>query len=1055
MTSSSQPTTAIRSTAFQPGHYRCTEADKYINEGERVRFVRYDADNDTVEFVRLDRSYTTEGHDFRRQFVWLVDGETQYAQEIADTARKLGEAGQDLYTLQQQLEQVNLSYDRDSGQVGGLQALLSTESPDAVQPDAVQLDTAPGLTLAVRETSLQQARSSALRVQVQTARASEIAQAQRKHMERLAQEAILATNILLKPIQKKIRRMEEMVWTLELYSGKEEELTAIVTGQPAPESTPLTVRQGVLSMAEESAVMLDEGGMDARDVERFYEWLRRDPARINQFLPEEKGIVGLVPTFHDKEYDDTYLAAQVADANRYTYFLIRNGENIYSVTSEFKGGRTLVPTHHEFMELFEGIIEDPVTGKRRKGTFAPGSHEFLKAEAQADGRRRHYYRVALILQGIIDRTAMLQPLPENDQGERRINLTTPDDYLAGRVRVIEDVSMALSDQRETFEEWLARVNGSMETGRRVVGDFSSIGHTEFSNGRYGRDYRDNLNTRFYPPTAQRPEFGLPLGIEGKRDGYFVAYYSRDGEEVRKPGGYRNGRYSGDRYEAPDRRASVKILPTDKAVLLFDHSDVTVEMMTDYLQRRQERKNYLTMIPLLKAAIRGKQKERTTEAPFRRLLTELGQSLYGFGAEQADAEAGDAILTYKLKLKLHRPLPVDDRQAFQACAELMRVQQGERENRDARRESGEFADVERGLHARHPDAMLICHRSGNEYAVLVPEREHESVYARVVLYKRQKTGLRQSEERPWRTLDQSWRRFEALFQAPRFGQWQFYASVKTNPTGPEVEALKAEVMQFIQQVPEDSHYARVDLRTPIAVAYDMQGQQFEVYTAAASQDHGTRGQDAPGEVMVTPVRFYREDGTFNLKRHESDREKWWYSGNSRFQKGYPWQAGRTPSGRGWGNTRLHDCELLFVDQAEVERRDAAGKLQHAEDAARRKRNDQVSSLIHPLLAGWKLIQWEAKRQEFLTQYGLSSAHLWTDHRKTIDSDRFPHHEDLYQREGDPVYSALKVLLEHGADPAGLTLAEVAAQAGAISGKTYTVGPDVQTLKIGVRYDRGQQ
>lgn len=498
---------------FKPGHYRAAEpvGGPYpLPTGTRVRFLHHDPDADEARRVKVRRgsvTYSFSEHEFRRHFEHLPDGEAVYAQEVAELTREISGAGQELSDLHAQLEGVHLNLNRENGQVGGVLALLDAAGTPAESA---------GLTLAPTTTSLQQARAPALTLATRIRSMRDLAEDKRRQVEALVREAQDAALAMIAPIEAFIGKLKETVWTLELYAGEKEELHQLTQGTPAPANVPITIRRGVLAMDEEAQVMLDKGGMDSQDIAQFDAWVREDPRRLDTFLPEEKGVVALVPRWEGKKYQDSREEAEAKAENAVTHFLIRNGENIYRVRSDFYAGRHLIPTRTEFLELFEETVYED--GRKVRRPMELGSRAFLAAEKQESARKRHYYRVALILQGLIDRTAVFHPLPVDASGEERpVNLISPDDYEAGRVVVLEDVSTALADPRESFGEWLTRVNAAMEVGRRVIGSFR---HSPFT-----RDFENNYrNARFSPETADPPSGERPLTIEDTRRGDFIVRY---------------------------------------------------------------------------------------------------------------------------------------------------------------------------------------------------------------------------------------------------------------------------------------------------------------------------------------------------------------------------------------------------------------------------------------------------------------------------------------------------------------------------------------------------
>ncbi len=983
-------------TTFRPGHYECQHTTQHLTAGDRVRFLRHDPESGTVQIARLDRTYTLSDRDFRAGYLYLPDGDARYAAELAAATTHLAAAAADLADLERTLDNTRVALGH-GGTVEGLQALLSAQPEDAEAPT--------GQAISPATSALQRARSATLGVQLRVQSTRDLAEAQRQHIERLTAEALAMTRALMGPIETHIKKLNETVWTLELYAGSHETITTLRTGTPAPASEPLTIRQTVLSMAEESAVMLDNLGMDNNDIDLFDAWLTAKPERLDLFLPEPKGVVAFVSRWDGKDYGNPFRNAEERNANLITHFLIRNGENLYRVSTAFQSGRTLIPTHAEFMALFE---EDTWEGGVRvRRPLTPGSRAYLDAEQRASHRHRHYYRVALILQGLIDRTAVFQPLPLDASGEARVSLTTEGDYAAGRVRVIEDTGMALADQRETFKEWLSRVNSDMEVGRRVIGNFHRFSDGPFrdTGDRYGSD-------RFWPEQASRPAADEAIPIEGRANGYFIARYDRTDEVIKRD---RWGNFDG--YGPAERRASVKLLPSDPGVLLIDHPDVTPALMRDFLSRRAERQHYLNLVPLLKTAIRFKEAETAQEAPFRTLLTELGQSLYGYAPEDAEREADAAIHTFKYARRHHRALPVEDTDAFKACADLMKRQADERANRAARRASGEFSRVTAELRAAHPDALIIIHRRGNEYAAAVPHRDHEHVYAAVHEYRTNLGALRLAETREWTTLTAHWTRAEILHRSPRADHWAFSPSTAHTATDPEWTAALAALPSRLES-----------LRAPIIAAVRCD--------SPASVDVFTPDENGARSTYVRRHRLSvrREEGgvTLSAGRERHSRVSW--SADAR-----PWDGAMSDyPGHGW--------TVLHLDEQAAGALDAEVRAQEAQRAQERAEERAAGVAMTHLRAEWRRVQEDAHRQAFLERYGPQSAHLWADHQKALSERDYPMHGDLYLTRRCGTFEALCALHGAGVPLVNMTVADATARAQALGRNVPDAPEDIAELTL---------
>jgi hypothetical protein len=169
-----------------------------------------------------------------------------------------------------------------------------------------------------------------------------------KRLQAIVSEQSKAMQIRVKEMEGVIAKMEEAVWTINLYLGKNEEIHRLTKGQPAPPETKIIIRQSVLFMDEESALFARSDGIDIRQIEDFDNWLLEDPTHLQQVIPDQKGIVALHVRRHGKNYEDPWMNTEMNTANlRWTYFLIKNGDNLYRVYVDIDVGRHLFPTVSE------------------------------------------------------------------------------------------------------------------------------------------------------------------------------------------------------------------------------------------------------------------------------------------------------------------------------------------------------------------------------------------------------------------------------------------------------------------------------------------------------------------------------------------------------------------------------------------------------------------------------------------------------------------------------------------------------------------------------------
>lgn len=488
------------------------------------------------------------------------------------------------------------------------------------------------------------------------------ARAELDRQKRELEEAFAAKRAELEaqmgPVKEQLAQMAEVLFAVDLYLGRDETLRLLRDGTPAPANIPITLRQRVLVMAEESLVLMGRKttGMDANDVPEFVNWLLEDDSHLNRVLPEPKGAVVLIPTKVQSTSGNIFEDEARNEANQQAYWLVRNGQKLYLLKTdpELRIHDRVLPKRAEFTEVFERRLFG-YSGQKLGDPVEPGSKEWMAMEKRASALQRHYMRVLLVLQGLIDRTPAWHPLPEG--GASFLRLADQDE---GRIRLIQDGddSLQLDDGRETFTEWQRRLNKQLRPGMRIVGNFHSQGWR--NEGEPGPDGRTSLygrHTRVHPDNASHPPTGEPLLLEGRRDGGFVARYERTDEvwkEVEEPVPDKPGYvYVYEKPVAPERRASCVVKTSDDWVIAYDLA--SINDLEYYLNSRENRSShFLSMVPVIQAALDAKKAEADQEAPFRGLLTSHLIKL-GADSDEAPALVENLVHWWKIANTWARPL----------------------------------------------------------------------------------------------------------------------------------------------------------------------------------------------------------------------------------------------------------------------------------------------------------------------------------------------------------------------------------------------------------------
>ena len=839
-----------------------------------------------------------------------------------------------------------------------------------------------GMALALGGPSATDAKRALATVRNQAAAVKGGLLAKQKEMAAILAEQSLILRQQTDALGAVLRQAEEAVWTINLYLGQGEEIVPLREGERAPAGTPITVRQLVLYMDEECAVAADEGGIDARDLDAFDKWLTSDSAHLAQVFPEPKGMVALKPRREKRDYGDPFVSAAMNAENRKTYLLVRNGECLWRIWTSYETGEHLIPRTDEFLRLFERREYNRETLREEVVKLKPGSEAFMAAEKRASSVKRHYMRAALILQGLIDRTDILAPLPGpinvGDQAAWEHDLA-----------VVLDGDAMLSDGHERFADWLARVNRRIGVGSRVVGAFDS------SEGlRIHRHEKSDYNPRVVPHSASLPGGKTIYTIEERRGDQFAFFYKR--------AGYTN-------------RATALVERTDRFLVNFDAA--TVDEMEWFLASRLDRRSYEFMFPTLRLAIRMKAAEEKAEAPFQDLLAGQIAASAGVGLETAAAAVPELVRWWKFKNQTHRALSADDVKALRMIVE----EYGRRaEQAQVRREVEAQADaVVATILSAEPDALLIAHKADSDYAVLVPANDED-----VFVHEQTWSRGRMRKNAPWRLVDSRRERWQEIYASARWALWRKDASLAENLSDPDREAVAAAVWRWAEgyigwSTRYDGKAERRCFR-PLRVVVTAEGKLRCFWqTLAPKIPAANLITDWPEEPLIECIdaSWHRGAGraaVLDPEQHTPSR--YTFSGGRDVargaQPGMPWEHTGWAGG-GKGPARV-EPKVFWTDDAAIE--DARAQIREVADAFRRRDVLEARQVAarQAFEAAYAAREVAKARARYDADFGDPAA--WEEHLKSLDL-----HPNL---PWDSLHGAVGRLVEHGVDPTAMTIGEIA-------------------------------
>lgn len=176
---------------------------------------------------------------------------------------------------------------------------------------------------------------------------------QNKLMARWMKAELLPLEAQSKGLATMQNAIQARVFNVELYSGLVEELVQVKEGKAAPITTPLSVFQRRHYMDEECLANYEAGGMNFGHLKDFDTWLTK-PGNFDRLLPEPRCVVAFrirrMKYDYDAEVRNWQQWIQLAFEKREyqkedtrTFLYVRNGEQLWRLTTEIDFGQNLFP----------------------------------------------------------------------------------------------------------------------------------------------------------------------------------------------------------------------------------------------------------------------------------------------------------------------------------------------------------------------------------------------------------------------------------------------------------------------------------------------------------------------------------------------------------------------------------------------------------------------------------------------------------------------------------------------------------------------------------------
>lgn len=344
-----------------------------------------------------------------------------------------------------------------------------------------------------------------------------------------------------------IDKIKDRIFSVELYAGLVEEVEQVRKGEPAPLETKIQLLQRRCYMDEECLAEYQTGGMEIKGLRGFDRWLAKK-ANLERVMPFPRCVVAFQVRRNEKEREwrnmrEFFQIIDEAKLDKLTFLYIRNGEQLFRLSTEINFGYQLFPdmtedqlggkiyarcgssgvekiiTEGRWQEMVaEEEKEDRENAEKRKKAkkddhwrfqrhsfhdstsyqeFSPKNvyHDDILKHVQ-DEMNRHN-RLVLVLQGLLDRSPVLHPHPP-------WSLWNPDSFKMALELVYDDSRALTPGDAPDFEAYRAKCNESLKAGSVTVGQEVAWERAEArkENDRLDNDHRtrrsDYRHTRYRP-----------------------------------------------------------------------------------------------------------------------------------------------------------------------------------------------------------------------------------------------------------------------------------------------------------------------------------------------------------------------------------------------------------------------------------------------------------------------------------------------------------------------------------------------------------------------------
>lgn len=391
------------------------------------------------------------------------------------------------------------------------------------------------------------------------------------------------------------------IQSLYLYTGENVEVVTVRQGKSASSEEPLTLVQRKLVVDEELSIWADiDENFDVRDIDVFFDNLRKHSGLIAQIFPSERCVLVMATTHNNKDYGDPWTNNQMKRRNREVFLMIRDGENIYQVFSPVEShlaANRLFPSQNEAEQHFRGIDGTQIKLDDIAYTDRLSSFELAAL---------HYKRFLILLCGLDHRLSIFGEFYDGPPSMNFVSL----DFQEKHCRFLHDDDgdglLAAQTNRPGLSQYIKDMNAYARSGSRVLCNWYSLMTPQTAPGACKEEINRSYISYYF---TARPDSDYDVSVIYRKGPSLLV-------DVQVSRDYSHSKFN-CKVDLTLTRRSYDNNDHQLPYLCLDAIDP--DDLEWYVQNRQCRKDHVFYIRFFKTAIRYIRAERLVEAPVRKQM----------------------------------------------------------------------------------------------------------------------------------------------------------------------------------------------------------------------------------------------------------------------------------------------------------------------------------------------------------------------------------------------------------------------------------------------------